>query len=102
MAGDGDNRSVEEFFNDLASEQNGTKRDLRVRNVLQPLEGYHISDQELGTTSYYGYLNADGAWFIRRSVISSSETTHTYAAGSSGYDWANRVAESYNSFSATF
>ena len=72
------------------------------RSILA-LAGYQISDQEVtGSTSYYGYLDKDGKWYIMRAVISSTVTAYTYAAGADGYDFSNRAAESYASFDTTF
>ena len=62
----GDNESLEPFFNKKASEADGTKRNIRFQNVLDPVDGYHISDQATGTTSFFGFLNKDGAWYIQR------------------------------------
>jgi len=64
---------------------------------------YCISDQITGSTSYYGYLRQDGAWYILKSVnAGGGEINYTYAKGQSGYNWAGRAAESYAVFSTTF
>ena len=97
-----DNISLEPFFNDQVSDVDGVKRVLRVTSIFDALEGYHISDQEVGTTSYYGYLNKDGAWYIRRGIQSGAVINYTYAAGSSGYNWSGRTGLTYASFNTTF
>lgn len=97
-----DNFSLEPFFNDKASDANGLKRDLRIKNTSNPIDGYHISDQESGVTSYFGYLNADGNWYIQKGVQAGAVINYTYAAGSSSYSWANRGSASYASFDVTF
>jgi len=103
MAGE-DNLSLESFFNDLVSEQDAgsTLRKLRIVSANNPIEGYNISDQQSGTTSYYGYLRKDGAWYIMKSVLTAPVTNYTYVKGASGYNWAGRAGLSYASFSATF
>jgi len=66
--------------------------------------GYQISDQEVGTTSYYGYINEFNAWYIMKSVITGAETNYTYTKGDSGYAtaWTGRAALSYDRFNAIF
>lgn len=98
----GDNKSLEPLFNDDLSEADGVKRNLRIQSALDPLEGYVISEIESGTTSYYGYLNKDGAWYIQKAVISGAVTTYTYKAGDSGYSWTGRTGGTYASFDTTF
>lgn len=97
-----DNKSLEPFFNDDVSQSDGVYRNLRVTHPKSALEGYYISDQETGATSYFGYLNADGAWYIMKAVTSGAETNYTYVKGSSGYNWAGRAGLSYAVFSTTF
>ncbi len=97
-----DNKSLEPFFNDDVSEADGILRLLRVKSALNALEGYQISDQEVGSTSFYGYLNKDGAWYIQKGVQAGAVIAYTYAKGSSGYDFSNRASESYASFDTTF
>ncbi len=94
--------NVEQLLNEYMGDDDVLLKVLRIKNALQPLEGYHISDQESGTTAYYGYLNKDGAWYIMKAVTSGSEVNYTYKAGASGYVWANRVAGVYASFDTTF
>jgi hypothetical protein len=69
----------------------------------QVVAEYYISDQIVATTSYYGYLRRDGAWYIMKAVdAGSGEINYTYAKGAGGYDWAQRAAQSYAAFSTTF
>jgi len=70
---------------------------------LQPLNGYSISDTIVGATSYYGYLNKEGEWYIQKAVnAGGGETNYTYKKGNSGYDWAGRAGGTYAAFSDTF
>lgn len=98
----GNNKSLEPFFNDDVSEADGVYRNLRVTSPKSALEGYYISEQETGTTSYFGYLTADGAWYIMRAVRTAAVTVYTYKKGSSGYDWSARAGGTYASFDTTF
>lgn len=97
-----DNKSLEPFFNDDVSDADGIRRVLRIKSVLNALEGYQISDQEVGTTSYYGYQNKDGAWYIQKGIQAGAEINYTYKKGSSGYNWGARGDPTYASFSDTF
>ena len=99
-----DNKSLEPFFNDDVSEADGVYRNLRVYNPNQPLEGYHISEQESGATSYVGYQNADSKWYIMRSVVTGAVTVYRYKRGDSGYDWSERATDGglYADFGTTF
>ena len=100
----GDNKSLEPFFNDDVSDADGVKRNLRVTNALNALEGYQISDREAGATSYFGFLNKDGAWYIQKEVQAGAEVNTTYASGTSGYAtaWTNRATQSYQRFNDEF
>lgn len=102
MSGDSNDKSLENFFNNDVSDQDGTKRNLRFNNASNPIDGYAISEEENNTTSYYGYLNQDGKWYIQRSVRTSTIVVHRYKRGDSGYNWANRADPTYASFDATF
>ena len=101
-----DNKSLEPFFNDDVSEADGTKRNLRVNLVNQPLEGYELSNSEVNIdgTSYYGYEDKDGNYVIKKAVTSGNQTTYTFAKGTSGYAtaWVGRAGLTYASFADTF
>ena len=100
----GDNLSLEQFFNDLASVLDGTSRNLRVTNVANQFEGYQVvdTDSNPGAVSYYGYLDADGAWIIMKQTDSGTVSAYTFATGSSGYDFSNRASETYQAFDVAF
>lgn len=65
---------------------------------------YRISDQAVGTTSYYGYVDKDGNWFIMKSVITGAVTNYTYARGTTDYatNWTGRAGLSYSNFATCF
>ena len=64
--------------------------------------GYQISDQETGATSYYGYLNSAGEWYIMKSVVAGAEINYTYTKGAAGYSWAGRAGYTYANFATIF
>ena len=67
-----------------------------------PTDGYNIAevDDSLSDT-YYGYINKDGAWFIRKE---SSTGAYRYAKGSSDFstNWTGRVGLTYDYFNVVF
>jgi len=106
----GDNVSIEPFFNDKASDEatETGKRDLRFRNALNPIDGYQMSDTEINsgssTTNYFGFLNAEGKWYITKQIRNGVITAYTYAKGDDSYDFSKRadVGTVYASFDTTF
>lgn len=99
-----DDKSLEPFFNNEVSEAEGLYRVLRMKSVLNPIEGYHISDQETGATSYFGYVNKDGKYYIQRGIRTGAVVNYTYSSGSSGYAtaWAANSTETYQNFADEF
>jgi hypothetical protein len=65
-----------------------------------PTAEYQISDRVVGATKYYGFLKADGSWYIMR----DTGTTYRYVRGDSGYPsaWTNRSSQTYDLFSEVF
>lgn len=66
-------------------------------------DAYAISNiEDTGTYKYFGFEDADGAWYIMRKTISSS--TFEYVKGASNYStaWTNRASQTYGSYSSTF
>lgn len=69
------------------------------------LASYRISDKDDDASpNYYGFVNADGAWYILKETVSAGADTYRYAAGSSDYttNWTNRASLSYGYFYSTF
>ena len=66
-------------------------------NILQ---SYAASDIQSGTTSYFGFLRSDGAWYI----VQKTSTAIRYIKGASDYttNWTGRAALSYGHFNAVF
>ncbi len=72
-----------------------------VSNTLDdPLAKYKASDMDEASISYYGFLDADGNWYIMK----ITNTTIRYAKGSSNYadNWNGRATLTYNYFSEVF
>ena len=69
-----------------------------------PVQGYQISDQEIGATSYYGYINPQGRWYIMKGIITGAETNYTYTVGDSAYTtaWTARASLTYQNFANVF
>lgn len=68
-----------------------------------PTLKYQISDTDTAeTTKYYGFLEADGGWYILKE--DSTAGTYRYAKGTSAYadNWDNRDSLDYGLFSDVF
>lgn len=71
--------------------------------VKQPTDGYRISGiDDDSESSYYGFINKDGEWFIMRETSSSGD--YRYVRGSSNFptNWSNRTSLSYDYFHNVF
>jgi len=67
------------------------------------LTNYKLSDvDDDASPNYYGYIRADGAWYIMKETISAGADTYRYVSGTSGYNWANRASETYVTFDSAF
>lgn len=57
---------------------------------------FSVCDIDEGTTSYYGYVNRAGNWYIMREVSNA----YRYAAGYSDYPtaWSSRSSIGYDYF----
>ena len=71
---------------------------------VSELKEYVFSDgdESDSTYYYYGFLKADGSWYILR--VTSTMTEARYAAGSSSYTtaWVTKSNQSYDYFSEIF
>jgi hypothetical protein len=63
-----------------------------------PTDGYKISEVDDGETSYYGFTNKDGAWFIMKEDPDSG--SFRYAQGKRDFagSWLNRLDLEYDYF----
>lgn len=70
-----------------------------------PTDGYNITEiDDSGVDTYYGYVNKDGAWFIRKEL---STGAYRYAKGASDFTnvttgWPNRTNLTYSYFNEVF
>lgn len=72
---------------------------------LAPIDGYIATDQSVvGTTSYFGFVSKDGAWYIQRQIVTGGDIAWRYAKGSSGYTtaWTARTTGVYDYAYTTF
>ena len=90
--------AISRILNILGAEINPSTLEAQENTLLH----YKLSDIDdevtAAGTTYLGYLDKDGAWYISKITA----TAVTYVAGSSGYDWSNRASESYVSFDSAF
>ena len=70
-----------------------------------PLDGYELSDKDDDASpNYYGFLNAEGAWYVLKETVSAGADTYRYIKGTSDYptNWGNRSSLSYGYFNSVF
>ena len=68
----------------------------------QPTDGYTITEvDDAGTTSYYGFVHKNGAWYITKEDASGS---YRYAKGASLFstNWTGRALLTYDYFDNVF
>jgi hypothetical protein len=70
------------------------------------LAGYKNADSDENPTgtSYYGFTDTDGNWYIMKRVVTGATATITYIRGISDYstNWTGRAALTYATFASTF
>ena len=68
------------------------------------IEGYAPANLDNSSPAYYGFVNADGAWYIQRATTSGNITTYEFVSGSSDYatNWGNRASLTYDLYNAIF
>ncbi len=66
-----------------------------------PTDGYQITEIDDSTPTYYGYVNKEGAWFIRKEDMDGS---FRYTKGPSDFitNWTNRASLRYDYFNTVF
>lgn len=71
----------------------------------EALHQYHVSDvDDAGTTKYYGFLRANGYWYILQENTTASPKTYRYAVGTLDYTtaWTGRAGLTYGYFDTAF
>ena len=71
---------------------------------ITPVEGYQVSDTDTAGP-YYGYIDAEGHWYIMKETTVGTVTSYTFAKGDSAYstNWANRATTlTYDTFDNVF
>jgi len=72
------------------------------RNGLGPTDDYQITEIDEGAIAYYGFTDAEGAWFIMKE--DSDTGSFRYSQGDKGFskNWTNRDDLKYDYFYKTF
>lgn len=82
---------------------NGTEYEAQQLIVGKATDSYALSDFEMdATTSYFGYEDSSGNWYIKEWTRSTD--SFQFVKGASGYStaWTNRASQTYASYEATF
>lgn len=69
------------------------------------LEGYFAADGDSDASpNYYGFVRADGSWYILKETLSAGADTYKYAKGDNNYstNWGNRAGLTYDYFHNVF
>jgi hypothetical protein len=70
------------------------------------LAGYRNanSDENTGGTSYYGFIDTEGNWYVMKRVESGVTATITFSRGTTNYstNWTDRASLTYATFDTTF
>lgn len=81
--------------------------DLNGRIVHDPLSMYKISDEPTEADAaldpaYYGFLDADGGWYIHKRSVSAGTSRYCRGADEYATAWTNRASLGYDYFSVIF
>lgn len=69
--------------------------------IYDPTVEYQIADEDTaGTTKYFGFTKADGAWYILKQDTTAG--TYRYVKGTADYDFAGRTSLTYDYFHNIF
>lgn len=68
-----------------------------------PLKGYVLADEDLASDpQYFGYIRADGAWYIVRRGSETWGFSNKYVKGDDGYSFSVRADLTYRYFNLVF
>ncbi len=75
--------------------------------IVSTDNGFHIQNQIVAATSYYGFSDAYGHWYIMKSVdAGGGETSYSYASAKNNpgvsYTWAGRATLTYGTYGELF
>ena len=63
--------------------------------------GYQVANKEEdAVTSYYGYIDTDGNWYIQR--VTATDVDFVKGTTTYSTNWTNRTSQSYAKFNAVF
>lgn len=68
----------------------------------QPTDGYKISEVDNGETTYYGFINKDGAWYIMKENPNTGSFRYARAESNFPGNWAGRERLKYDYFHNVF
>ena len=68
----------------------------------QPTDGYKISEVDNGETTYYGFIDKDGAWYIMKEDPSTGSFRYARAESNFAGNWAGRERLKYDYFHNVF
>lgn len=68
----------------------------------QPTDGYKISEVDNGETTYYGFINKDGAWYIMKEDPDTGSFRYAKAESNFPGNWAGRERLKYDYFHNVF
>ena len=69
------------------------------------LSVYKVSDvDDDASPNYYGFIDADGNWYILKETVAAGNNTYRYAKGASDYttNWTNRATLTYDYYNEVF
>ena len=73
---------------------------------MTAIAGYVATDQSFDgvATTYWGFLDKIGSWYIQRQVVAGNDIAWRYARGWGGYTtaWTGRAGLSYNYYDTEF
>lgn len=72
--------------------------------TILPLPGYQITEQDTGSTQYFGYLRKDSYWYIMKVTRVGSVRSYRFVKGSSNFStkFGVRTTLSYDYFDEIF
>ncbi len=99
-------RAESAFFGKAAGPETVSVKDTQDRKIdpaeKQPTDGYRICEVDDNITSYFGFVNKDGAWFIMQEDTDSGSFRYTRGDFNFARGWERRERLSYNYYNEVF